>query len=119
MKTVAKITLNISEKTFAPLAKVQGKCEWELDPLGSDVISINLMIFTRRRHTKQFNNAMKVEGIRITGADELGSVAFSFTLPEFPYSFEGNLFILYYAIEATIENGPQSQVVIECNYVSP
>lgn len=112
---VAKINLNISDTKFSPQDKIKGICEWERDVIDSNILSIKLMIYTRRRKTDIFNNAMIVEELIFNNTNQTGTTEFVLTLPEFPYSFEGNLFILYYAVEAIIENGPHAQVIIECN----
>ena len=110
----AKVNLNIFNMRCAPLEHVKGKCEWDFGSESPQWFVIRLVCFARLRNYTTYRAFAPIEEMIISVPPQQGIIDFAFKLPGFPYSFEGKLFCVEYAIETEIEGNDASQTMIEC-----
>lgn len=81
---------------FAPGEELRGVATWNIG--GSTVAALRLRMFwfTSGKGT---TNTQVVQTINVPSPQSEGSSAFSFTLPQSPYSFSGKLISLQWVIE--------------------
>jgi len=85
---------------FGPGDKVEGIAGWQLD-VPPDRIRLFLMWYTVGKGDE---DACIVEEIEIETRSSHKEKPFSFTLPDRPYSFEGTLIALQWALELVTED---------------
>ena len=110
----AKMHLTFFNMRSAPLEHVKGQCEWDFGSQSHKGLIIRLVCFSRLRHYTTYRVFAPIEEMKISMPPQQGTIEFDFQLPGFPYSFEGKLFSIEYAIETEIEGEEASQTVIQC-----
>lgn len=113
-----KIILNISNQLTAPAESVKGSCEWDFGSDPTKDIVIRLVCFSQLAFYESYHTFAPIEDMKIHKPPKQGIIDFDFQLPRFPYSYEGKLFNIQYAIEAEIEGGETSQRIIDCRLVA-
>lgn len=90
-----ELQLRDVRKEFAPGDELSGTASWRFDKAPKSV-EVRLMWFTRGKGTM---DVVTVEATSPAAVDGTGSFAFSFRLPDAPYSFSGKLISLVWAVE--------------------
>ena len=107
MPSPLKIQVDYDNTEFTPGDTISGTVSW-LPTQGMTGISLRLFWFTSGRGTQDIEIISEltwpVSATSLTGGDE----KFSFTLPNEPYSFSGQLVSLTWAIEAVQQPGETS-----------
>ncbi len=85
---------------FEPGSEVRGRAEWQAGERRPKSVLISLLWHTEGKGTEDVEI---VEQVEVERPPALGSRAFSFRLPDFPWSFSGTLISLVWAIEASLE----------------
>lgn len=109
-----KITLNIFNQRVAPSESVKGSCEWDFSSAPPKVIVIRLVCFSRLVFYESYHTFAPIEEMKIHMPPKQGTINFDFQLPDFPYSYEGKLFKIQYAIETEVESLETCQTIINC-----
>lgn len=109
-----KIILNIFNQRVAPGDSVKGQCEWDFGSDPSKAIIIRLVCFSRLTFYEYYHTFAPIEDMKIDNPPKQGTIDFDFQLPGFPYSYEGTLFKIQYAIETVVEGLETSQTIIDC-----
>lgn len=109
----SKVSLNIFNARCAPLEHIKGKCEWNIESDSPTWLIVRLVCFSRLRHYATYRTFAPIEELKIAMPPSQGIIDFDFELPGFPYSFDGKLFTIGYAIEAEIDRGDKCQEIIE------
>lgn len=108
-----KINLSISNKRFSTTDSVKGRCEWDFGEEQQKSIIIRLVCFSRLTFYEFYHTFAPIEDMKIDNPPKQGTIDFDFQLPGFPYSYEGTLFKVQYAIEAEVEGVETSQIMID------
>ena len=108
-----EITFREDKTTFKPREMVHGAIQWNL-PTVPKHLDLNLFWYTEGKGTRDVG---VVETLKFDNIGAFGSKAFSFTLPDGPYSFSGKLISLIWALELTCS--PGSETVRQEIVVSP
>jgi hypothetical protein len=100
-----RIATQGNRTAFRPGETISGAAGWSLGakPRSAEV---RLFWFTEGKGTRDLEI---VDTIAFAGPGESEERAFSFTLPQAPYSFSGRLISLIWAVELVIEPGEQAE----------
>ena len=98
------IVLNEDKTAFAPRDTVQGTIEWNLEK-NPRCLDLSLFWYTAGKGTRDVG---VTENVRFDEPGAYGTKAFSFTLPDGPYSFSGKLISLIWAVELTCTPGSET-----------
>lgn len=97
----ATLYIDLDSTKLEPGQKVSGKILWALDKAPKE-ICLSMGWITEGRGTQD----SKIEAEKIWETNEIsGEEDFEFTLPPSPYSFEGTLISLNWAIELSLKKG--------------
>ena len=99
-----EITFREDKTTFKPRETVHGAVQWNL-PTPPKHLDLNLFWYTTGKGTRDVG---VVETLKFDHPGAFDSKAFSFTLPEGPYSFSGKLISLIWAVELTCSPGSET-----------
>ena len=106
------ITITIERKDLRPFETVTGRVEWRLDVVPKD-LELRLCWFTRGRGTEESETVESMSlGDMANGARE-----FSFVLPGEPWSLDGTLIGIAWALEVVAKK--QGGLALEELVVSP
>jgi hypothetical protein len=94
------VQLDDNRDRFRPGQTITGAASWIVDRIKS--AEVRLFWYTSGRGTR---DAQIIASHPIANPTEAGQTAFSFQLPDQPYSFTGQLISLHWAIELVIEPG--------------
>jgi hypothetical protein len=106
------ITLSVERKDLRPFEPVTGRVEWRLDEPPKD-LELRLCWFTRGRGTEESET---VEALAL-GDAATGGRDFSFVLPGEPWSLDGPLIGIAWALEVVAKK--QGGLALEELVVSP
>jgi len=102
------MSLEIHLDKTAPLepgAQLNGTVRWSVDK-GFDALELHLLWFTSGKGTQDVGVSATET---ITRPAQSGEQSFTFTLPDFPWSFSGTLVTLQWAVEALLEPKGESR----------
>ncbi|MEE8526722.1 MAG: hypothetical protein V3T72_22520 [Thermoanaerobaculia bacterium] len=91
-----------SGTALEPGSEIRGKVEWQTAVERPKSVVISLLWHTEGKGTEDIEI---IEQIEVEDPPVSGSRDFSFTLPDFPWSFSGTLVSLIWRVEASIEPG--------------
>jgi hypothetical protein len=96
-----RIKLDGARTSFHPGEVLAGTADWQLDGPArpGDVVALRLVWFTEGRGTPDVG---LIDTVNFRKPGEEDHRAFRFQLPQGPYSFEGKLITLTWALEAAI-----------------
>jgi hypothetical protein len=96
-----RIKIDGSRTSFQPGEVVAGTADWKLDGPArpGDAVELRLLWFTSGRGTR---DAERIATAEFESPAEEDHRPFRFELPRSPYSFEGRLITLTWALEAAI-----------------
>ena len=106
------IIFNVERKDLRPFETVSGRVEWRLDEVPKD-LELRLCWFTRGRGTEESET---VEALAL-GDTSSGARGFSFVLPGAPWSVDGPLISIAWALEVVAKK--QGGLALEELVVSP
>lgn len=106
------ITLSVERKDLRPFESVTGRVEWQLEIAPKD-LELRLCWFTRGRGTEE---SRTVEALAL-GDTASGAREFSFVLPGEPWSVDGRLIGIAWALEVVAKK--QGGLALEELVVSP
>jgi hypothetical protein len=106
------ITLSVERKDLRPYETVAGRVEWQLEIVPKD-LELRLCWFTRGRGTEE---SRTVEVLAL-GDTASGAREFSFVLPGEPWSVDGRLIGIAWALEVVAKK--QGGLALEELVVSP
>ena len=106
------ITCNIDRKDLRPFETVSGRVEWRLEEVPKD-LELRLCWFTRGRATEE-SETVEVLALGDTAS---GGREFSFVLPGEPWSVDGPLISIVWALEVVAKK--QGGMALEELVVSP
>jgi hypothetical protein len=106
------ITITVERKDLRPFETVSGRVEWRLDAVPKD-LELRLCWFTRGRGTEESET---VESMSL-GDTANGAREFSFVLPGEPWSVDGPLISIAWALEVVAKK--QGGQALEELVVSP
>lgn len=106
------ITLNVGRRDLRPFETVSGRVEWRLEEVPKD-LELRLCWFTRGRGTEESET---VEALPL-GDTASGGRDFSFELPGEPWSMDGPLISIVWALEVVAKK--QGGLGLEELVVSP
>ncbi len=95
------LEIHLEETAFEPGSELRGRVDWRAEGGAALSVIISLLWFTEGKGTEDVGIVEQVEdqpSMR-SGRD------FSFRLPDFPWSFSGDLISLVWAVEASLEPG--------------
>ena len=102
-----RIATQVQRKTFRPGEEVSGAVGWTLDKQPKSA-EVRLFWYTAGKGTRDVG---VVATRKLEAPKPNDERAFSFKLPEAPYSFSGSLISLIWAIELVVEPGGLSERV--------
>lgn len=114
MKMKPIIKLNVFKENLHPFEHVQGECSWDLGDELPKEISICLLWYTQQRHYTTYHTTNVVEKWTAKNPSKVDKLEFDFKMPGFPYSFDGELFCIGYAIEVSMDVGEPYTKIIQC-----
>ena len=95
------ITIHLdSGAALEPGSEVRGRVDWQAAVERPETVMISLLWYTEGKGTEDVEI---VDQIEIEDPPAAGSREFSFTLPDFPWSFSGTLVSVLWRVEASIE----------------
>jgi hypothetical protein len=96
-----RLKMEGARTSFHPGELLAGVADWQLDgpPRPGESVKLRLVWYTEGRGT---TDAAVIETVDFKNPGEEDSRAFRLQLPEAPYSFEGTLITLTWALEAVI-----------------
>jgi hypothetical protein len=97
------IVLHEERTVFAPGETVRGAAEWRFDA-NPKHLDLSLFWYTVGKGTRDVG---VIGTARFENPGSYGSKAFSFVLPDGPYSFSGRLISLIWALELTCSPGAE------------
>jgi len=104
-----RIELDGGRSWAPPGGEVAGRIVWALDE-PAERVEVRLLWYTEGRGSRDVG-VMSRRVIQEAGAQ--GEDSFRFTVPAGPYSFEGRLITLRWAVEAQVEpSGPVAQEIL-------
>ena len=106
------ITLENASAAFGPYDEIRGSVAWELETAPKS-LELRLFWFTSGRGTPEAG----VIEVKSLPASTRGEDQFSFTLPDSPFSFSGQLIRLNWALELVA--APLGQVVLREFLLAP
>ena len=96
-----KIKTELNNTKFVPGETLRGQVHWSVEG-GGESAELRLFYFTSGRGTRDVE---VVERLRWEQPGGTGEKAYSFKLPQGPYSFSGQLVSLKWALEFVLEPG--------------
>lgn len=103
----APIFIDVEKTLYAPGETIRGKVLWALGERPKR-LKISLGWWTEGKGTRDAEVIAESEW----ATDETaGERTFDFSVPEGPYSFQGHLITLQWALEVTVEQGPEAEIL--------
>lgn len=96
---MSSIRVHLDQSAFEPGSEVTGKVDWAVGDRPRKIV-LSLLWHTEGKGTEDVEI---VEQDSVAEPSSHGSQAFSFRLPEFPWSFSGKLISLIWSVEASVE----------------
>jgi hypothetical protein len=97
---VKGISLTLDRTTFTPSETLTGTVSWQNESRRGRSIVIRLFWFTQGKGSEDLEC---VDERVIDSPPSEGQEAFAFTLPDYPWSYDGTLIAITWAVEAAIE----------------
>lgn len=100
-----QLDLHGDQREYRPGEPLKGTVSWNLEGR-LDAVEINLFYYTKGKGTQ---DTVVMDRRRFERPPNNGTEAFTFQLPEAPYSFSGKLISVVWAVEALVEPGEAVQ----------
>lgn len=97
---MSSIQVHLETTSCEPGARVEGRIDWDAGGERVETLMVSLLWHTSGKGTEDIEI---VDQITVEGPGPQGSHAFSFALPDFPWSFSGTLVSLVWSVEASLE----------------
>lgn len=97
---MSRIQVHVENDRCEPGERLEGRVDWQVEGDRAERILVSLLWYTAGKGTE---DVKVVEQVEVTSPSMIGSKAFDFVAPEFPWSFSGTLMSLVWAVEASLE----------------
>ena len=94
------LAIHLEETSLEPGSEVRGRVDWWAEGGAVHSVLVSLLWYTEGKGTEDVEI---VEQVELESPSVQGDRAFSFRLPDFPWSFSGTLISLVWAVEASLE----------------
>ena len=102
--------IHLEETSLEPGSELRGRVDWWAEGGSVESVLVSLLWYTEGKGTE---DVRVVEQVRVDPPSVQGDRAFSFRLPDFPWSFSGTLVSLVWAVEASLEpDGAVERVIL-------